>query len=81
MELNPSGHKLKPYGLNDKELRCYLIYLKNKDLKTATLAQVVRKLIMWLEPKDYWRWVDQRSWEELFEATSFEGMQSVLEAY
>ncbi len=38
-ELDPSGilvdevkvrHKLKLYGLNDKEWRCYLIFLKNK---------------------------------------------------
>ncbi len=59
-ELDPSGilvdevkvrHKLKPYGLNDKVWRCFLIYFKNKDYKTATLAQVVRKLVMELEPK------------------------------
>ncbi len=46
-ELDPSGilvdevkvrHKLKPHGLNDKEWRCYLIFLKNKGHKNSTLA-------------------------------------------
>ncbi len=59
-ELDPSGilvdevkvrNKLKPYGLNDKEWRCYLIFLKNKGTKNTTLAQVARKLVMELEPK------------------------------
>ncbi len=59
-ELDPSGilidevkvkHELKPYGLNEKEWRCYLIHLKNAGHKNATLAQVARKLVMELEPK------------------------------
>ncbi len=59
-ELDPSGilvdevkvrHELKPYGLNDKEWRCYLIFLKNKGTKNTTLAQVARKLVMELELK------------------------------
>ncbi len=59
-EIDPSGilvdevkvrHDLKPYGLNDKEWRCYLIFLKNKSTKNTTLAQVARKLVMELEPK------------------------------
>ncbi len=36
-------HELKPYGLNDKEWGCFLIYL--------TLAQVARKLVMEFDPK------------------------------
>ncbi len=57
-ELDPSGilvdevkvrHKLKPYGLNDKEWRCYLIFLKNKGTKNTTSAQVARKLMIEFE--------------------------------
>ncbi len=44
-------HKLKPYGLNDKEWRCYLIFLKNEGHKNANSAQVARKRVMELEPK------------------------------
>ncbi len=38
-------------GHYEKEWRCYLIFLKNKGHKNATLAQVARKLVMELEPK------------------------------
>ncbi len=44
-------HELKPYCLNDKEWRCYLIFLKNKGTKNTTFAQVARKLVIELEPK------------------------------
>ncbi len=59
-KLDPSGiladevkvrQEIKPYGLNEKEWRCYLIHLKNTGHKNATLAQVARKLVMELEPK------------------------------
>ncbi len=35
----------------ENEWRCYLIYLKNAELKEITLAQMARKLVMELEPK------------------------------
>ncbi len=44
-------HNLKPYGLNDKEWRCYLMYLNNEDRKNATLVTIARKLVMEFEPK------------------------------
>ncbi len=56
-DLDPSGvlidivkvqHKLTPYGLSDREWRCYLLYLKNRGQQ---YAQVARKLVMELEPK------------------------------
>ncbi len=55
-DLDPSGvlidvvkvrHKLKSYGLSDREWRCYLLYHQ----RYATLAPIARKLIMELEPK------------------------------
>ncbi len=51
MDLDPSGHlidtvkirhKLKPYGLNENEWRCFLIHHKNADRKNITFAQVAR---------------------------------------
>ncbi len=59
-ELDPSDllkdtvkirHELKPYGLTENEWRCYLVYLKNQELKEVTLAKTARKLVMELEPK------------------------------
>ncbi len=44
-------HELKPYDHNENEWRCFLIYHKNEDCKDVTLAQVVRRLVMELEPK------------------------------
>ncbi len=61
MDIDPSGvlidvvnvrHKLTPYGLSDREWRCYLLYLINRGKKYATLAEVARKLVMELEPKN-----------------------------
>ncbi len=42
MDLDPSGvlidivkvrHELIPYGLTDREWRCYLLYRRNRDLE------------------------------------------------
>ncbi len=43
-------HEHTPYGLSEKEWRCYLLYLMNIDHKHVTLPQVYRKLVMELEP-------------------------------
>ncbi len=59
-ELDPSGYlvdmvkvrqELSPYGLSDKEWRCYLLHLVNTDRKNATLPQIAMKLVKELEPK------------------------------
>ncbi len=59
-DLDPSGvlidvvkvrDELTPYGLSYREWTCYLLYLKNRGQKYASLAQVAMKVVMELEPK------------------------------
>ncbi len=44
-------HELSPYGLSDREWRCYLLYLVNQDPKKLILPQLASRLVKELETK------------------------------